>query len=108
MQRRNFLALLGNIASWPLAGYAQSKTMSVIGYLSATSPGPAAPFVAAFRNGLNESGYIDTKNVVIEYRWAENHFDRLPALALELVNRKVDMIVTGGGPASALAAKQAT
>src|SRR5215472_2718335 len=82
--------------------------MPVIGYLSGTASGPNAPFVAAFRQGLGEAGFIGGQNVTIEYRWADNHFDRLPTLAVDLVNRKVDIIVTGGGPSSALAAKHAT
>jgi putative ABC transport system substrate-binding protein len=82
--------------------------MPIVGYLSITAPGPAAPMVAAFRQGLAEVGYVDTKNIAIEYRWAENRPDRLPALAADLVSRNVDIIVTGGGPAAAVAAKRAT
>jgi putative tryptophan/tyrosine transport system substrate-binding protein len=82
--------------------------MPVIGYLGSTSPGPFAPLVAAFRQGLSEGGYVEGQNVAIEYRWAENHFDRLPAMAADLVGRKVDLIVTSGSLAAALAAKSAT
>jgi putative ABC transport system substrate-binding protein len=87
---------------------AQQKAMPVIGYLSTSSPGPAAPYVAAFRHGLSETGYIEGQNLVIEYLWAEGNFDRLPALATDLVGRKVDLIVTNGGTPSARAAKNAS
>jgi putative ABC transport system substrate-binding protein len=108
MERRRFIALLSGAASWPRVAVAQQKAIPVIGYLSAASPGPVAPFVTAFRQGLSEVGFVDAKNVTIEFRWAENQLDRLPGLATDLVNRRVDLIVTGGGPAAALAAKQAT
>jgi putative ABC transport system substrate-binding protein len=88
--------------------HAQQKAMPVIGYLSGTSPGPMAPFTAAFHRGLSETGYIEGQNVAIEYRWAEGRYDRLPALATDLVGRKVDVIVASGGDRSALAAKSAT
>jgi len=108
VNRRELFILGGAAIVLPHATHAQQKAMPVIGYLSATSPGPAAPFMAAFRQGLSEAGYVESKNVLIEYRWAENDFNRLPALATDLVNQKVDLIVAGGGPASALAAKHAT
>jgi putative ABC transport system substrate-binding protein len=88
---------------------AQQKEMPLIGFLSGVSPGSYAPYVAAFRRGLSEAGYIEGQNLTIEYRWAEGRYDRLPALAAELVGRKVDAIAaTGGGPSTAQAAKRAT
>src|SRR5439155_9893896 len=86
---------------------AQQKQIPVIGYLRGASPGASAPTVAAFRQGLSESGYVEGQNVAIEYHWAEGGYDRLPALAADLVDHKVDVIATTGGP-SVLAAKSAT
>jgi putative ABC transport system substrate-binding protein len=83
------------------------KAMPVVGYLGSPSPGPSAPFVAAFREGLNKTGYVDGENLTIEYRWAEARYERLPAMAADLVDRKVDVIVAIGNP-SALAAKSTT
>jgi putative ABC transport system substrate-binding protein len=108
VRRRNFFVVLSGVGGWVMAARAQQKAMPVVGYLSLATPDLAAPFVAAFRQGLAEVGYVDTKNVAIEYRWAENQLDRLPALATDLVNRSVGVIVTSGGPAVALAAKRAT
>jgi putative ABC transport system substrate-binding protein len=111
MRRRDFLPLLaGAIGGWPFAVCAQQKAMPVIGILAAASPDNAGALrmLAAFREGLGEFGYVEGQSVAIEYRWAEAHFDRLPALAADLVDRKVDVIVTEGGDASVLAAKQAT
>jgi ABC-type uncharacterized transport system substrate-binding protein len=82
--------------------------MPLIGWLGTTSPGPYASFVAAFRQGLSETSYVEGQNLAIEYRWAEGSYDRLPALVADLVGRKVDVIVTSGGPSSGLAAKRAT
>jgi putative ABC transport system substrate-binding protein len=96
MRRRNFIILLaGAMGGWPSALGAQQKTMPVIGFLGSTSRG--GPFVAAFIEGLAETGYVEGKNAAIEYRWAEDRYDRLPALAAELVKRRVDVIVTLAG-----------
>ena len=108
MNRRELILLLGGAMTAARALRAQQKAMPVIGVLSTGSPGPSsAPFMAAFRQGLSETGYVEGQNVAIEYRWAEGHYDRLPALAADLVGRKVDLILAGSPP-SALAAKSAT
>src|SRR5215208_6396093 len=99
MRRREFVKIAAAAATWPLAAGAQQKAMPVIGYLDLTPQGPDGPSVTAFRRGLGEAGYVDLRNVRIEYRSAETQIDRLPALAAELVNRNVDLIVAGGGPA---------
>src|SRR5215207_2936667 len=108
MKRREVITLLCSAAMWPLAARAQQKAMPVIGYLGSGSPGTSAPFVAALRQGLGESGYVEGQNVAIEFRYAEGRNDRLPALAAELVGLKVDVIVTTGGsaPRAAKAASQ--
>src|SRR5947207_1899419 len=106
--RRRELILLGGAAMITRPLRAQQKAMPVIGYLSIGSPGLYSPFVAAFRQGLSEAGYVEGQNVAIEYRWAEGHYGRLPALLAELVARKVDVIIMGGGSTGALAAKSAT
>jgi putative ABC transport system substrate-binding protein len=109
MRRRDFTILLaGAMGGWPSAARAQQKAMPVVGFLGIPSPGPYAPFVVAFREGLREAGYVDGKNLTIEYRWAEGRDDRLPALAADLVGRNVDVIATAGGPSPTLAAKGAT
>ena len=108
MKRRELLLVLGSALTAAGALHAQQKAMPVIGFLNSTSPGPNAANVAAFRQGLSETGYVEGQNVAIEYRWAEGRYDRLPALAADLVGRKVDLIATSGGTPSALAAKNAT
>jgi putative ABC transport system substrate-binding protein len=109
MQRREALGILaGAVVALSLAARAQQKAMPVIGVLNTGSPGPSvAPFIAAFLQGLSEAGYVDGQNVAIEYRFAEGHYDRLPALAADLVDRKVDLILASSPPA-AFAAKGAT
>jgi putative tryptophan/tyrosine transport system substrate-binding protein len=108
MRHRELLLLLGGMMTAARLLHAQQKTMPVVGFLGSTSPGTAASYVAAFQQGLSETGYVEGQNVRIEYRWAEARYDRLPALAADLVGRKVDVIVAAGGSASALAAKSAT
>lgn len=112
MKRREFITGFGAVASSSFlsmsAAPAQQAAMPVIGYLSSRSPGESAAVVSAFRQGLGESGYVVGQNVTIEYRWAEGNYDRLPALAAELVDLRVAAILAAGGPPSALAAKKAT
>jgi putative tryptophan/tyrosine transport system substrate-binding protein len=109
MQRRHFVGLLGGAASWPLAARAQQpKTMPVIGYLSGGSASFYRTILPSFHEGLGEAGYVEGKNVAVEYRWAEGHYDRLPTMAAELTSRKVDLIVAGGGDEASRSAKNAT
>jgi putative ABC transport system substrate-binding protein len=108
MRRREFITLIGSVAVVPLAARAQQSAMPVIGFLSAGSPQSDTLRLAAFQRGLNETGYLDGRNVESEYRWADDQYDRLPALAAELLGRRPAVIVAIGGPTSALAAKAAT
>jgi putative ABC transport system substrate-binding protein len=109
MRRRKFIALLGGTAaSWPLAALAQQPAMLVIGFLSARSPGESAGAVKAFRLGLSEGGFVEGQNLVISFRWAEGHYDRLQALASELVQQSVAVIAAFGGDPPVRAAKAAT
>ena len=109
MRRRNFLGMIGGAAAaWPLSAWAQQQPMPMIGFLSSRSPGESAGVVAAFRQGLGETGFVEGRNLAIAFRWAEGHYDRLPALAAELVGLPVVLLFAAGGPPSAFAAKAAT
>src|SRR5262249_36854589 len=109
LSRREFITLVGGAAAgWPLVARAQRATMPVIGFLSSGSPQSDAWRLAAFLRGLNEAGYIEGRNVASEFRWADERYDRLPTLAMELARSQPALIVAVGGPAAALAAKSAS
>lgn len=112
MKRRDVISLIGAAAAsppaWPLAAWAQHASVPVIGFLRNTDAESSRPLAAAFRRGLAETGYVDGQNIAIEYRWADNQDDRLPALAADLVKHEVDVMFAGGGLVVALAAKAAT
>jgi putative tryptophan/tyrosine transport system substrate-binding protein len=109
MRRRDFIkAIVGSATAWPLVARAQQPAMPVVGFLSSRSPGESAEVVAAFRKGLRQIGFVEGQNAVIAFRWAEGHYERLPALASDLVDLRVAILVAVGGAPSALAAKAAT
>jgi putative ABC transport system substrate-binding protein len=108
MKRREFVSLLGGAAAWPLAARAQQAAMPVVGWISSRAASESAYLVAAFRQGLKETGYVEPQNVVVDFRWGDGYYDRLNALATELVRRPVTVIVATGGDPAAQAAKVAT
>ena len=108
MRRREFIGVLGGAAAWPLAARAQRPNMPVIGILSAGSPDSEGELVAAFTRSLSQAGYVDGNNIALEYRWANNRFDRLPAIAADLARRHVTAIYTVAGTITVLAAKGVT
>jgi putative ABC transport system substrate-binding protein len=107
-RRRDFITLIGGAAAWPLMARAQQPAMPVVGYLGGETIEASRDRISVFYRGLGEAGYVDGRNVALEYRWAEYNYDRLPALATELVRRQVAVIVVGGSAPGALALKAAT
>ena len=103
MSRREFIGLVGGVMAWPRTVVAQQSAMPVIGFLSSRSPGESVGSVAAFRRGLEEAGFTEGQNTLIAFRWAEGHYDRLPALAADLVGLRVAVLLAAGGSPSALA-----
>jgi putative tryptophan/tyrosine transport system substrate-binding protein len=108
MRRREFITLIGGATAWPLAAYAQQRTLPVIGFVDSRSVETMGNRLRGFRRGLEESGYTEGQSVAVEYRWAENRMDRLPDLAADPVHGNVDLLVASGGLSGALAAKAAT
>jgi putative ABC transport system substrate-binding protein len=108
MRRRQFLGVVGGAAAWPFTVHAQQPAMPVIGFLSSASSEAFAPYVAAFRAGLAETGHVENRDLTIEFRWADGQYSRLPALAEELIRRGVSLIVATGGIVSAQSARAAT
>src|SRR6516162_2121232 len=108
LKRREFISAIGGAAAWPLAARAQQQPMPVIGFIGSESPDSFAPFLRSFHEGLSESGYVESRNVAIEYRWARGQLNLLPPLAADLVKRQVNVILASGGSVSAPVVKAAT
>ena len=108
VKRGDVITLLGGAAAWPLGARAQQASIPVVGYVHSDSPQPVAGLLAAFREGLSETGYVEGQNVAIEYRWAQNDLSRIPELVADLVRRRVAVIATPGSSAVTLAAQAAT